>query len=90
MVVFRLFIIVMVISTILYISISIYSRAVRRQKLERQWQADLMVGNRDAWLRQELAKYDRSLKRRLLLLVYVLPLAFLAFISIMLYVQNFM
>lgn len=90
MVVFRLFIIVMVISTILYISISIYSRAVRRQKLERQWQADLMVGNRDAWLRQELAKYDRSLKRRLILLVYVLPLAFLAFISIMLYVQNFM
>ncbi|MEO0675948.1 MAG: hypothetical protein AAFR53_05130 [Pseudomonadota bacterium] len=90
MVVFRLFIIVMVISTILYISISIYSRAVRRQKLERQWQADLMVGNRDAWLRQELAKYDRSLRRRLILLVYALPLAFLAFISIMLYVQNFM
>ena len=82
--------IVMVISTILYISISIYSRSVRRQKLERQWRAELRVGDRDAWLREELEKYDQSLKRRLILLVYVLPLAFLGFIGIMVYVQNFM
>ncbi|MEM9437528.1 MAG: hypothetical protein AAGA15_13765 [Pseudomonadota bacterium] len=90
MVILRLFIIVMVISTILYISISIYSRAVRRQKLERQWRAELRVGDRDAWMNEELEKYDQSLKRRLILLVYVLPLAFLGFIGIMLYVQNFM
>ncbi|MEM6896279.1 MAG: hypothetical protein AAF576_02810 [Pseudomonadota bacterium] len=90
MVVIRLFVLVMVISTILYVSISIYSRAVRRQKLERQWRADLRVGDRDAWLREELERYDQSLRRRLILLVYVLPLAFVGFIGIMLYVQNFM
>ena len=90
MVVIRLFVLVMVISTILYVSISIYSRAVRRQKLERQWRADLRVGDRDAWLREELERYDQSLWRRLILLVYVLPLAFVGFIGIMLYVQNFM
>ncbi len=90
MVVLRLFIIVMVISTILYISISFYSRSKRRAKLEHQWRADLRVGDREAWLREELEKYDHSLKRRLILLVFVLPMAFLAFVSIMLYVQNFM
>ena len=90
MVVIRLFVLVMVISTILYVSISIYSRAVRRQKLERQWRADLRVGDRDAWLREELERHDQSLRRRPILLVYVLPLAFVGFIGIMLYVQNFM
>ncbi|MEM1237755.1 MAG: hypothetical protein AAGI10_12345 [Pseudomonadota bacterium] len=89
-VIFRLFIIVMVISTALYISLSIYSRGVRRQKLERQWRAELRVGDRDAWMREEMEKYDQSLRRRLIVLVYVLPLAFLGFIGIMLYVQNFM
>ena len=89
-VIFRLFIIIMVISTVLYFLLSMYSRATRRQKLERQWRAELRVGDRDAWMREEMEKYDGSLRRRLILLVYVLPMAFLAFISIMLYVQNFM
>ena len=89
-VIFRLFIIIMVISTVLYFLLSMYSRATRRQKLERQWRAELRVGDRDAWMREEMEKYDSSLRRRLILLVYVLPMAFLAFISIMLYVQNFM
>ncbi|MEO0486278.1 MAG: hypothetical protein AAF092_10240 [Pseudomonadota bacterium] len=90
MVILRLFIIMMVISTVLYVSISLYARAARRDALKEQWRADLRVGDRDAWLGEELAKYDRSLKRRLILLVYALPLGFLAFIGTMLYVQNYM
>lgn len=89
-VIVRLFIIMMVISTALFIAISFYARASRREKLKTQWRADLRVGDREGWLREEMEKYDRSLKRRLILLVYVLPMGFLAFISIMLYVQNFM
>ncbi|MEL7300948.1 MAG: hypothetical protein AAFM92_11245 [Pseudomonadota bacterium] len=90
MVIIRLFVILMVISTVLYIAISIYSRSVRREKLKEQWRVEGLQGSRDAWLRLELDKYDRSLRRRLILLVYGLPLAFLAFISIMLYAQNYM
>ncbi|MCH2077909.1 MAG: hypothetical protein MK180_13705 [Rhodobacteraceae bacterium] len=90
MVIFRLFIIMMVISTVLYIVLSFTGRRNQRAKLEEKWRADLMVGDREQWLRLELAKYDHSLKRRLTLLVFVLPLAFLVFIGIMLYVQNFM
>lgn len=90
MVIFRLFLITVVISTVLYIVLSFTGRRNQRAKLEEQWRADLMVGDREQWLRLELAKYDQSLKRRLIILVYILPLAFLGFISIMLYVQNFM
>ena len=90
MVIFRLVLIMMVISTVLYIVLSFTGRRNERARLEEKWRGELMVGDREQWLRIELAKYDQSLKRRLIWLVYILPLAFLGFIGIMLYVQNFM
>ena len=90
MVILRLFVLVMAISVVLYFSISMYARGLTRASLIRQWAADLRVGDRDAWLKEELAVYDRSLKRRLIYFVFVLPLVFLGFIAMMLYVQNYM
>lgn len=90
MIIVRLFIIMMVISTVLYLVLSLVGRRNERERLREKWRADLMVGDRDQWMRIELDKYDRSLKRRLIFLVYILPLGFLGFIGIMLYVQNFM
>ncbi|MEM1235282.1 MAG: hypothetical protein AAGH70_14265 [Pseudomonadota bacterium] len=90
MVIFRLFIIMMAISTVLYLALSIAGRRNERERLREKWRGELMVGDRDQWMRIELDKYDRSLKRRLIFLVYILPLGFLGFIGIMLYVQNFM
>ena len=86
MAVLRLFLLVMVVSTIVYISLSLYARARRRERLIRQWAADLRVGDQEAWLREELAKYDGSLRRRLILLVYVVPFVF---VGLMIYLQNF-
>ena len=86
MAVVRLFAILLVVSTIVYFSLSLYSRARRREKLEKQWRADLRVGDRDVWLREEMGKYDSSLRRRLILLVYVVPFVFVA---AMIYIQNF-
>ena len=86
MAVVRLFAILLVVSTIVYFSLSLYSRARRREKLEKQWRADLRVGDRDVWLREEMEKYDSSLRRRLILLVYVVPFVFVA---AMIYIQNF-
>ena len=84
--IFRLFFIVMVVSTIVYISLSLYSRSLRKDKLNKQWRADMMVGDRELWVRQELKKYDQSLRRRLILLVYVVPFAF---VGLMVYLQNY-
>ncbi|MEL6915185.1 MAG: hypothetical protein AAFP13_11870 [Pseudomonadota bacterium] len=89
MVILRLFVVFMVISTVLYVVISYIARALRQEKLKERWRVDGMVGSRDAWLRQELAKFDRGLRRQLIFWVYGLPMAFLAFISIMLYVQHY-
>lgn len=89
-VIIRLFVIVIVVSTVLFIALSIAGRVRQRERLETQWRSELRVGDRAAWMNEELEKYDRSLKRRLIWLVYVLPLGFVGFIGIMLYVQNFM
>ena len=71
--VIRLFILVFVILTVIYVSISLYSRAVRRDKLEREWDEEIREGDRDAFVREGLEDYDSSLRRRLILAVYIIP-----------------
>ena len=90
MVIVRLFIIVMVISTLLFVVLSYLGRMHQRDKLISQWAAEMRIGDRDGWLADELAKYDQILTRRLIWLVYGLPLGFVAVIGIMLHVQNYM
>ncbi|MCF6445470.1 hypothetical protein [Nereida sp. MMG025] len=83
----RLVIILLVVLTIIYVSLSLYSRAARREKLRAQWRENLMVGDRDAWVQEGLEAYDKSLRRKLILGVYVVPIVGIA---AMIYVQNFM
>lgn len=71
--VIRLFILVFVILTVVYVSLSLYSRSVRRDKLEREWDEEIREGDRDAFVREGLEDYDGSLRRRLILAVYIIP-----------------
>ena len=71
--VIRLFILVFVILTVIYVSVSLYSRAVRRDKLEREWDEEIREGDREAFVREGLEDYDGSLRRRLILAVYIIP-----------------
>lgn len=73
--VIRLFVIAFVVLTVIYVSISLYSRAVRRDKLEREWDEEIREGDRDAFVKEGLADYDGSLRRRLILAVYIIPVA---------------
>ena len=73
--VIRLFVIAFVVLTVIYISISLYSRAVRREKLEREWDEEIREGDREAFVKEGLADYDGSLRRRLILAVYIIPVA---------------
>ena len=69
--------------TVVYVLTSIYSRSVRREKLEKRWAAEGLQGDRDAWIAEGMKAYEKGLKRRLLWLIYILPmLAFVATIYV--------
>lgn len=69
----RFMIVGFVVLTVVYVSVSLYSRSVRREKLEREWDEEIGVGDRDLYIREGLEAYDHSLRRRLILAVYVIP-----------------
>ena len=73
--------------TLIYVCLSFYSRAVRRGKLEAEWDEDVKEGDRDAFVQEGLEEYDGSLRRKLILGVYVIPICVISFI---IYATNFM
>ncbi|APG45994.1 MULTISPECIES: hypothetical protein [Phaeobacter] len=83
----RLMAILLVVLTVIYGIVSLYSREVRRAKLKRRWAEKGLTGDRSAFIQRGLHQYDRSLRRRLILLVYVVPLGAIA---LLVYVMNFM
>lgn len=64
--------------SVAYLLLSIYSRSVRREELEKQWDAGHAeggdAGGRDAYIEAGMRDYRRSLRRKLILLVYVIPI----------------
>lgn len=58
---------------VIYWLLSIYSRSVERERLEKHYDAGGVSGPRDDYIAQGLASYERSLKRRLIWLVFVIP-----------------
>jgi hypothetical protein len=73
--------------TALYVILSIWSRSVRREKLEEEWDGEIRTGDRDAFIEEGLRAYDRSLRRKLILGVYVIPVLF---VLGMIYLMNYM
>ncbi|NJM81858.1 MAG: hypothetical protein HC844_04570 [Tabrizicola sp.] len=59
--------------TIVYFLTSIYSRSVRREKLEKEFDAGGIEGDRSAFITAGMAQYDKGLKKKLLWLIYILP-----------------
>ena len=82
----RLFVIGFVVLTIVYVSLSFYSRAVRRDKLRKEWDEEIGTGDREAFVAEGLRDYDGSLRRKLILGVYVVPVCLVALI---IYLVNF-
>jgi hypothetical protein len=82
----RLIIVGFIVLTVIYLSLSLYSRAVRRDKLRRKWDEDIGHGDREAFVRRGLKLYDRSLRRKLLWGVYIVPVVTIA---VVIYLVNF-
>ncbi len=83
----RFLIPLLIVLTVLYVGVSIYSRWVRRGKLIAHWDKKGLTGDRDAFVQRGLQKYDASFRRKLILGIYIVPLGV---IGILIYVTNFM
>ncbi len=82
----RLLVIGFLVLSVVYICLSLYSRAVRRDKLEKEWDEEIQQGDRDGFVEAGLREYDGSLRRKLILGVYIVPLTV---ISVIIYLTNF-
>lgn len=64
-------------SVVFYWLLLIYARSLRREALEKEWDADppasATEADRDAFIEQGMAEYEGSLRRKLLWGVIVLP-----------------
>ncbi|PWG18660.1 hypothetical protein [Salibaculum griseiflavum] len=61
--------------SVVYICVSLYSRSVRREKLEVEWEETRPEGiHRDAFVKEGMKEYETGLRKRLILLVYIIPL----------------
>lgn len=76
--------------SVIYAVVSIYSRSVRRERLEKEWDTDparegLSPQERDDYIEAGMKDYQNGLRRKLIVLVYVVPA--LAF-AVIVYVVN--
>jgi len=83
----RLFLVLLVLQTIAYFAISLYSRGVRRRKLETWWDEKGKQGNKEAFVERGLHVYDNSFRRKLILAVYIVPWVA---IGALIYIVNYM
>ena len=83
----RLILMLLVVLSVIYIIASFWSRNTRRRKLIAFWDKKGLTGDRDAFIDRGLRQYDRSLRRKLLLGVYIVPLGAIA---VLVFVTNFM
>ena len=83
---FQLAVIAFVVMTVFYFLISIYSRSLRREKLENRWAEEGAAGDRETYVEEGLRKYDTSIRPKLVLLVYVVPTVVIA---VLFYLINF-
>ena len=86
----RLIVVGFVVLSIVYICLSLYSRSVRRRKLREEWNEQSLAGNPpgdfDAFMEAGMAEYDSSLRKKLILGVYVVPTVIIA---VIIYLTNF-
>ena len=82
----RLMVIGFVVLTVIYIALSLYSRSVRRRKLAEWWEEEGKPGDLDAYIDKGLEEYDGSLRRKLILGVYIIPFTLMC---VVIYLTNF-
>jgi len=63
--------------SVIYLAVSFYSRSVRREKLENHWAEDHPGDTdsieRDAYIEAGMQAYRKGFRRKLIVLVYIIP-----------------
>lgn len=82
----------MLVMAVLYVMISIYSRSVRRERLEKEAadkiaDGELAESARDRFIDDGMTTYEGSLRRKLIALVFVVPFVV---VGALVYLTNFM
>lgn len=72
---------------VIYLLVSIYSRSVRREKLEKKWDNEIKTGDRDAYVEQGMQEYEAGFRKKLIILVIIVPILV---VGGLLYAVNFM
>lgn len=72
--------------SVIYLCLSLYSRAVRKDKLREAWYEGPQDVPLEHFLEEGLEDYDKSLRRKLILAVYVIPVIL---VSVIIYLTNF-
>ena len=82
----RLMVVGFIVLTVIYVCLSLYSRAVRKGKLRAEWYEGPQEQSLDEFMDEGLEDYDKSLRRKLILSVYVIPVIL---VSVVIYLTNF-
>ena len=83
----RLFAIAFVILTVVYIYLSIRQRMRTRRALRDEFDEGGIEGDRETYVEEGLKDYEDSIRRKLILGVYIVPLVL---VLVMIYLTNFM
>ncbi len=83
---FRLMFIGFLVLSVVYLALSFYARTGKRQALYREFAEDGGQGDAETFVQKGLQDYEKRLRRKLILGVYVVPLGVVA---LMIYLTNF-
>lgn len=75
-----------IILTVIFVSLSFYSRSVRRAKLRARWEAGPRKLDQETFVKRGLERYDGSIRRKLIWGVYVVPVVV---VGLIIYFTNF-
>ncbi|APE42134.1 hypothetical protein BOO69_00960 [Sulfitobacter alexandrii] len=82
----RLVVFGFVVLTVIYVCLSYYSRSVRRAKLRKKWYDGKQLVDRETFVQRGLERYDGSIRRKLILGVYIVPVVV---VGAIIYLTNF-
>ncbi|MFC3057762.1 hypothetical protein [Paenirhodobacter populi] len=80
--------------TLIYWLLLAYCRSLQRERLENRWDATTGkdgagkdLGPRDSFVKEGMARYEKSLRRKLLWLVYVVPVCVMTALIVVMNMQ---